>query len=342
MAVRVVQCRMGSGSRLTALVEEETGDGDGALRVLQPHKTLYEYAKTAMARQEPLDQVVRESATGEVMDYSRIYEGRSDWLLMPPFDHPGDPAHCLVTGTGLSHRKSADNRNAMHSAGHSGGAVSDSMRMYHWGEQGGRPAPGEIGTAPEWFWKGDGDIVVGHGAPLDIPNYAEDGGEEAEIAGVYLVGPLGVVYRVGFTAGNEFSDHVMESRNYLCLAPSKLRQCAIGPEIVIGGGFEETGGEAAVVRHGAVIWSQDIASGEANMVHTLSNLEHHHFKYNQHRREGDVHIHFFGTPGFSFGSGVVLQDGDQMSVQFTDFGRPLVNPARLSTDTACLVRVHAL
>ena len=40
-----------------------------------------------------------------------------------------------------------------------------------------------------------------------IPPYAEDSGEEAEIAAVYLVGPEGRRYRIRMTAGNEFSDH---------------------------------------------------------------------------------------------------------------------------------------
>ena len=39
-----------------------------------------------------------------------IYAGDSAWRLLPAFDHPTDPAHCLVTGTGLTHRASADNR----------------------------------------------------------------------------------------------------------------------------------------------------------------------------------------------------------------------------------------
>ncbi len=42
---------------------------------------------------------------------------------------------------------------------------------------------GYIGTPPEWFYKGTGTILRAHGEPLDVPAYAEDGGEEGEIAG---------------------------------------------------------------------------------------------------------------------------------------------------------------
>ena len=46
------------------------------------------------------------------------------------------------------------------------------------------------------------------------------------------------------------------------------------------------------------------------MSHSLANLEYHHFKYESHRRAGDVHIHFFGADAFSFGEGIALKDGD--------------------------------
>jgi 3-hydroxyisobutyrate dehydrogenase len=65
--------------------------------------------------------------------------------------------------------------------------LTDSMRMFELGVAGGRPKDGEIGVAPEWFYKGQGDTLQAPFAPLAVPAYAEDGGEEAEIAGIYLV-----------------------------------------------------------------------------------------------------------------------------------------------------------
>ena len=40
--------------------------------------------------------------------------GDSDWRLLPPIDHPDEAARCLVSGTGLTHLGSAQNRQAMH------------------------------------------------------------------------------------------------------------------------------------------------------------------------------------------------------------------------------------
>jgi hypothetical protein len=223
----------------------------------------------------------------------------------------------------------------MHAAG---AQVTDSMRMYESGVEGGRPAAGVPGVSPEWFYKGNGFSVRAHNEPLDVPPYAEDGGEEPEIAGVYFVDATGQPRRVGMTAGNEFSDHVLEKRNYLYLASSKLRTCAIGPELVLDPVFDLVPGEVSIYRGEKALWTRSIRTGEAAMCHSLANIEHHHFKFEAHRRPGDVHIHFFGADAFSFGEGVRLQDGDWMQVRFEGFGRPLRNPVRTATGEQALVR----
>ena len=338
MSVRAVQLAHPTEGRRVAIVS-----GCGKWLVFAGEFTsLYSAARHAIEAGLRLEETLREAAVGfNKIAFDDVYTSQSEWKLLPAFDHPLDPAHCLVTGTGLTHRKSADNRNSMHS-GAAAGHVTDSMQMYLWGEQGGRPDAGTVGTAPEWFYKGDGSILRAHGEPLTVPDYAEDGGEEAELAGLYIVANDGNVYRIGFAASNEFSDHVKESHNYLYLAPSKLRECSVGPEAVIAGEFETVSGKASIVRNGETIWSLDIASGGDAMTHTLQNMEHHHFKYAAFRRPGDAHIYFFGTPGFSFGSGVSMQDGDEMHVQFEGYGRPLVNPISIATGPEKLVTVKAL
>ena len=207
-------------------------------------------------------------------------------------------------------------------------AVTDSTRMYLSGVEGGKPAAGKAGISPEWFYKGCGSVLRAHGEPLVVPEFADDGGEEPEVAGVYMIDGEGTPRRIGFTVGNEFSDHVFERKNYLYLAASKLRTCAIGPELVIDGGFDLIPGEVTVERNGEVLWSYPIKTGEATMCHSLANIEHHHFKFDFHRQPGDLHIHFFGADAFSFGAGVNLRDGDVMQVRFDGFGRALRNPLR--------------
>jgi hypothetical protein len=209
--------------------------------------------------------------------------------------------------------------------------------MYQWGVEGGRPAPGAIGAAPEWFYKGPGSILRAHLDPLWVPAYAEDGGEEPEIAGIYLISRSGEPFRIGMAAGNEFADHVFEKRNYLYLAASKLRTCAIGPELVLDPDFNQVSGTVSIERRGEMLWSKPIRSGEESMCHSLANLEHHHFKFESHRRPGDLHVHFFGADAFSFGEGIRLSEGDVMVVNWNGFGRPLRNPLRVEPGPARLV-----
>src|SRR6476646_9042066 len=214
--MQVVQCHNRAEGRRVAVVE-----GD-RLRPLRQYPTVYEAALAAVERGSRLADLLAAIRLEETLDYDAVYAGQSEWQLLPPFDHPEEPARCLVTGTGLTHKASAENRQSMHAVAGSPQPrapsprergeeeLTDSMKMYRIGLEGGRPAAGQIGAAPEWFYKGCSTILRAHRETLAIPSFAEDGGDEAEIAGAYLVGPDGKPYRIGLVQGNEFSDHVTE------------------------------------------------------------------------------------------------------------------------------------
>jgi hypothetical protein len=322
--LRMVQIKRG-GERRLAVVDEPS------LRLITDFDSLYAMANAAIDTDVFLSVLVQEHLGDQVLDYAAIYDGQSDWRLLVPLDHPASPARTLVSGTGLTHFGSARDRQAMHAtaASQEEQNLTDSMKMFRWGVEGGRPPAGHIGVAPEWFYKGNARILRAHGEPLDIPPYAEDGGEEAEIAGLYIIGPDGSPCRIGMATGNEFSDHQFEKRNYLNLAGSKIRTCSIGPEIVIDPAFDSIAGEVRIERGGQTVWSKAVRTGESEMCHSLGNIEHHHFKFESHRTPGDVHVHFFGAHSLSFGEGVKLADGDAMSIRWDGFGRPLRNPLRM-------------
>jgi hypothetical protein len=330
--IRLVQLKGPRGRRL-AIVEEPR------LTLLENCASLYELARMCIALERTVSDVAIELKCRESLAYDEVYAGTAEWRLLPAADHPEEPARCLVSGTGLTHMASAKNRQAMHGKPED---LTDSMRMYRWGVEGGKPAQGEIGVAPEWFYKGTGTSLRAHNEPLTVPEYAEDGGEEPEIAGVYVIAADGKPWRIGFTQGNEFSDHECERRNYLYLAASKLRTCSIGPELIVGGDFASLRGDVAIERGGRILWTRSISSGEQTMSHTLANLEHHHFKFEGHRRPGDVHVHFFGADAFSFGDGIRLEPGDVMQVHFEGFGRPLRNPLQRKSDLPRLVVVRPM
>ena len=325
--------------RRVALVEEPH------LRLLDEFHSIYELAGWAISAGVKLSEAAQQRASRDRLgpdrlDYDPIYRGESDWRVLPPIDHPAEQARCIVSGTGLTHMGSARGRDAMHAVPTE--QLTDSMKIFRWGVEGGRPTPGSIGTAPEWFYRSTGASVRAHGEPLDVPSYAEDGGEEAEVAGIYVIGPTGQPYRVGMTQGNEFSDHRFEKRNYLHLASSKLRTCALGPELVVDPKFDSLPVTISIEHDGSEILSKTFSTGEAEMCHSLENLEHHHFKFEAHRRPGDVHVHFFGTDYLSFSDGIRLDTGDVVQVAVESFGRPLRNPIRVAASDPILASVIAL
>jgi hypothetical protein len=206
---------------------------------------------------------------------------------------------------------------------------TDSQKMFEMGLEGGKPESGQRGIQPEWFYKGTGSILRGYNDFLDIPLFSEDCGEEPEIVGCYIIGNDRVPYRLGFTVGNEWSDHITERGNYLWLAASKLRTCSIGPELITNQSFKDIRGGCRIHRGSTVIYdSGELLTGEDNMSHSLANLEDHHFKFPQFRSPGDVHLHYFGTMKLSSGSRSSFQNDDKIQIHFEGMGSDLVNYVR--------------
>jgi hypothetical protein len=292
----------------------------------------YALAQEAIAKGQSLTATIAAHGLGEAVDLAALLaEGR----VALPISHP-DAAHMHLTGTGLTHLGSASARDAMHAKLAGAETLTDSMKMFRMGLEGGKPASGTVGVQPEWFYKGNGTQAVAPGAPLTAPGFAEDGGEEPEIAGVYLIGPDGTPHRIGWALANEFSDHVTERVNYLWLAHSKLRPAAFGPEILLGDLPADIRGTSRIRRAGAVIWEKPFLSGEANMSHSFANLEHHHFKYDLFRQPGDLHVHMFGTATLSFADGVKTMAGDVFEIEAAAFGLPLCNPLAFApADAGC-------
>ena len=309
---------------------------NGVTHVVAGVGSVYDLASEAIARGLGLTALVAEKERGPTLDRQVLLaQGR----LLAPVDHP-DPAHCHVTGTGLTHLGSAATRDAMHKSATTAAeeTLTDSMKMFRMGLEGGKPAPGETGVQPEWFYKGTGHAVVAPGQPIPSPAFAADAGEEPEIAGLYLIGPDGTPWRLGFAIGNEFSDHVTERVNYLWLAHSKLRACSFGPELRVGALPAHVEGTSRILRDGEVIWEKPFLSGEDNMSHTVANLEHHHFKYDLFRQPGDLHVHMFGTATLSFADGIRTEPGDVFEIESKQFGMPLRNAVVREAEKPVVIR----
>jgi hypothetical protein len=282
-------------TRLVQIIHPEYGrrvalvNGD-ELHLLSSYRSAYAFAKAAIDTGQKLREILSTDLSGIVLDYREVHALQSGWRFLPSFDHPTDPACCLVSGCANAHDSNASGL-----------------------------------AAPPWFVKGNGIHLRSHGEPLTIPAFASGGAEEAELAGVYLIGPDGAPRRVGLTPGNEFADPAMAAKDARLLSRAKLRSCAIGPELALDAEFLDVAGSVAVERGGAAIWSREIRTGEKHTAFRLEQIEQHHFEFEAHGVPGDAHIHFLGGSVSSFGDGIVLEDGDEVVIQWEGFGRPLRN-----------------
>ena len=308
----------------------------GESRLVKGARTVLDLAAKAIAAGASIRAIIAERGVGAAVDLTAALKAKR---VLSPIDHK-DPAHVYVTGTGLTHLGSAEGRDKMHKNLGSGDTLTDSMRMFKLGLEGGKPSVGASGVQPEWFYKGDGSTIAAPGGDLVSPGFALDGGEEPEIVGVYVIDASGAPVRIGFALGNEFSDHITERQNYLYLAHSKLRPSSFGPELLLGDLPAEVQGTSRILRGKEILWEKPFLSGEQNMTHSIANLEAHHFKYDLFRRPGDIHVHFFGTATLSFSDGVKAQKGDLFEIEAPAFGLPLRN--RLTLGKAAKVKVKAL
>ena len=78
------------------------------------------------------------------------------------------------------------------------------------------------------------------------------------------------------------------------------------------------------------------------MCHSVANIEHHHFKFEAHRRPGDVHVHYYGAHSLSFADEVLLIEDDVMVIQFAGFGRALRNRVAIASPLLDPVVVRSL
>jgi hypothetical protein len=303
--------------------------GGGKIIKLKGVTSMVALAQLALKNAKSLKTTADGLASSVTEDYAAALKEKR---VLAPLTHD-DPAHCIITGTGLTHLGSASARDSMHKKLDGEVALTDSLRMFKQGLDGGKPVKGQVGVQPEWFYKGDGRWLVSPGAALPKPSFALDGGEEPELAGLYMIDGKGRPVRLGFALGNEYSDHVTERQNYLLLAHSKLRHCAVGPEMVAGAIPSHIEGTSRIIRKGKVIWEKPFLTGEANMSHTIANLEYHHFKYDAFRVPGDVHIHFFGTATLSIADGISTEDGDVFEIEAKPFGAALRNPLKAMKQT---------
>src|SRR4051812_16647598 len=104
--LRLVQLAHKSHGRRVAVGEEPH------LRLLRGHLSIYDLAQSAIQAEESLCTCAERYSSADRIDYDEVYQARADWRLLSPIDHP-ESSRCFVTGTGLTHKGSAENRQSM-------------------------------------------------------------------------------------------------------------------------------------------------------------------------------------------------------------------------------------
>ena len=160
--MRLVQLQTAAGNRHVGVVE-----GD-QVQILADVESTRELALRAIAEGRSLAAQAELCGRGERLSYRQLLD---EQRILSPLDHP-DTAHVLVTGTGLTHLGSASTRDKMHQQANDEAAITDSMKVFKWGVEGGKPPAGQAGVQPEWFYKGDGSILVRPGGSFPLPPFA--------------------------------------------------------------------------------------------------------------------------------------------------------------------------
>src|SRR4051812_29335653 len=101
--IRLVQLAHRNAGRRVARVDERH------LRLLSRCASIYELAQIALESKQSMCALVDRLTSDDQLNYDEVYCGESEWRLLAPIDHP-EASRCFVTGTGLTHKGSADNR----------------------------------------------------------------------------------------------------------------------------------------------------------------------------------------------------------------------------------------
>jgi len=119
---------------------------DGHVRTIRGATTTYDLATEAIRKKQSIERIIEDRISNEKDTMTEII---SEKRIHVPFHHP-DPYHQIITGTGLSHLGSASARNSMHAKlSQDESSMTDSMKMFKWGLDGGKPNATDIGTQAE-------------------------------------------------------------------------------------------------------------------------------------------------------------------------------------------------
>ncbi len=283
------------------------------------------------ARHSDLDSVYRLFQTdADLASIDGDAVNPDDFEYLPPVDQPDNPWAFQLFGAGVTHRRSADARDAETSA-HWGRKVDFYDKMYQAGVTGGRPAVGDTGAKPEIFYKGNGHQVAAHASPLEATTLARRLAPEPEVVAYFMPDTDGAPRLIGYSGGNDFSDQGWETENPLYLFHAKVqdRLAALGPVFVTaddaGLDVHEIDVRCRIFRDGAMVMdSGPLKTGEHHMAHSIANLQWHLF-HHRALRPDEVRCLYLGTTAVF---PATVEAGDTIQIDYGSGLGTLRNPVR--------------
>jgi len=296
-------------------------EGNGTIVCFKNPGSLYDFFTHHISMGEDIERSINNELGNKIVSYSDLLFNRQIQIPVAPTDL----SHCHVSGVGLTHSSSV-------LIGSKSNNLTDVERVHLAGLEQGKPNKMQLGARPAWFYKGNGNLLRPTGEILDIPLLAKGVGEEAELVAIYIIDKNRVPRRVGFSLGNEFSDHLLEKENLYYLPQAKMLNCSVGAEIFPGELPNNMKGKIEILnKEEELTWGVDIETGWSKLIHSLENIENYAFQNAIFCMPGDVHYLFLGSDKLSFSDGVVLNDGDQIKIYGNLFSFPLVNKIRKRT-----------
>lgn len=190
----------------------------------------------------------------------------------------------------------------------------------------GAPPANRAGSEPAgWRYRGDGRSLAGPGTVLTVPEFALDGSERPEIAGLYLIGADRTPVRIGFVLGNRFHDHAAARTHRHFPAQLSPRPTALGPEVRLGDLPREIIVTSRLLRDGVVHRERSFGAGDAHLPQPIADLERRRFEGGIVGRPGDVLLHFFVAPSGHAEDAVRTQPDDAFEAFATGFALPMRN-----------------
>ncbi|MEE6729856.1 hypothetical protein PS421_09250 [Pediococcus pentosaceus] len=165
----------------------------------------------------------------------------------------------------------------------------------------------------DWYYKGNGNGLIGDKSELQLPTYGLWGGVETEIVMIHVIDKdLTPVY-LGYTLGIDFTNTGLRRRENSFKNLSHISKTAIAEKVVLTDFPDNDILHTNITRNGKVIWNKDALVGGDNMWERPEVLISYLFRNQEILIPGNVFYTLTGASMSSDKAGIHLKNGDKIN-----------------------------